>query len=68
MSRIECEVEYSSQENDYGTESDCVLAICPKCGHQTESWGNSETSIKRCLVLLNEECPEGENNFYVESG
>ena len=22
-------------------------------------------SIKRCLVLLRKECPEGENNFYV---
>lgn len=67
MSKIKCEVEYSSQENDYGTYSECIVATCPKCGHETTSWGSSESSVKRCLVLLNEECPEGENNFYVEA-
>jgi hypothetical protein len=51
-------------EGDYGT----VLSIgarCSRCGHETESFGTGESSIKRCLVLMREECPEGESNFYV---
>jgi hypothetical protein len=43
-----------------------VQATCPRCGHTTESYGTSEASIRRCLVLLHEECPADEYNFYVE--
>jgi hypothetical protein len=38
---------------------------CSRCDHQTESFGTSGASIRRCLALLREECPEDEENFYV---
>lgn len=52
-------------EGDYGP-IDGVEAACTRCGHVTESFGTSEASIRRCLVLLREECPKQECNFYVE--
>jgi len=67
MAKIKCKVEQSSTENDYGHETSTISVICGKCGHDTESFGTSESSIKRCLVLLHEECPRGEKNFYIES-
>jgi len=36
-----------------------------RCGHTTESCRTEEESIKRCLALMNDECPNGENNFYI---
>jgi len=46
---------------------DGVCATCQRCGHETESFGTSERSVKRCLALLRTECPEGEQNFYVNA-
>ncbi len=65
MSRIKCTIVFTSAENDEGREVDAVAVTCSKCGHETISWGQDEPSVKRCLALLNEECPKGENNFYV---
>lgn len=62
--RIEVEVEYTSLPGDYG-DIDSVEATCSRCGHTEEAYGTSEASVKRCLVLLRENCPEGESNFYV---
>jgi hypothetical protein len=64
--RIGCEIDYTTLVNDDGYDVDGVTVACSRCGHQTESFGQSERSIKRCLVLMREECPKGENNFYVE--
>ena len=42
-----------------------IEATCTKCGHTTESYGQESVSIRRCLVLLREECPRNEKNYYV---
>ena len=65
--KISCEVEEISLEGDYG-EVESVRVTCSKCGHYTESFGTGEASIRRCLVLMREECECNENNFYVASG
>ena len=64
--KVECEVELTQEEDDFGTMRECVKATCTRCGHETMSWGHGEGSIKRCLALMREECEEGEQNFYVE--
>lgn len=51
---------------DSGREIEGVVATCSRCGYTTESFGNSELSVKRCLVLLREGCPKKENNLYVQ--
>lgn len=63
--RVECAIEETLLEGDYA-EVEGVTATCSRCDHETESFGTSDASIKRCLVLLREECPNGEQNFYVE--
>lgn len=49
-------IEYIDLENDYGHEVAGIRATCPKCLHTTESYGDGSSSIRRCLVLLKEEC------------
>lgn len=62
--RVNCTIEETELPGDYG-EVPSVRATCSRCGHQTESYGTSDVSIRRCLVLLREECPKDENNYYV---
>lgn len=63
--RVRCEIEETELENDDGRMIDGVTATCSRCGHETESFGTSERSVARCLVLMREECGNQENNFYV---
>jgi len=65
--RIECAVEEIEMESELtGRLQDGVRVTCKRCGHFVEVFGTSERSIKRGLVTLREECPEGEENFYVD--
>lgn len=66
MPKVECTIEDCKIETEDGRKVSGVVATCTRCGHATESFGTGENSIKRCLVLLREECPEGEENYYVE--
>jgi hypothetical protein len=63
--QVSCQIEYVDVEGDRGMVEG-VCATCSRCGHATESAGTSERSIRRCLALMREECPEGEENFYVD--
>jgi hypothetical protein len=65
MARVLCSVSETTLENDDGHEVDGVVVTCSRCDHATQSFGTGEASVRRCLVLLREECPEGEANFYV---
>ena len=64
--RVECVVEYIDLEGDYGNDVPSVEATCVRCGHVTQSYGDSSASVGRCLALMKEECPRGESNWYVE--
>ncbi len=61
--KIRCQVDEVEMEGDFGPV-DGVVAQCTRCGHETESFGTSDASVRRCLVLMREECPRGESNFY----
>lgn len=63
--KVECEVEETELEGDIGRVIEGVRATCERCGHETESFGTGENSVKRCLVLMREQCPNNETNFYV---
>lgn len=65
MSKVEVEVEEVELDGDDGRSVDGVVATCSRCDHQTESYGTSGASVRRCLVLMRDECPNAENNFYV---
>lgn len=64
--RVTCEVDEVELENEDGFPVDGICATCERCGHETKSFGTGDASVKRCLVLMREECPNGEHNFYVE--
>ncbi len=63
--KIVATIEETTLEGDRGVEVEGVTATCPRCGHETESYGTSVRSVQRCLALLKEECPKDEQNFYV---
>ena len=62
--KVECEVNYVELESDRGPANG-VRVTCGRCGHETESLGTSGRSIRRCMAMLKENCPKGENNYYV---
>jgi hypothetical protein len=64
--RVEVSIEEVVLENDEGREQEGVCATCSRCDHQTESFGTGPRSRRRCLALLRDECPNGEENFYVD--
>lgn len=65
--KVECEIEEAEIINPQtGLPQDGICVTCSRCGHETQSFGTSDASIKRCLALMREECPEEENNFYRE--
>jgi len=60
-----CSVEYCDEiEDENGRIFRGVRVTCTKCNHSTESFGQSKRSVKRCLALLCEECPNNEENWY----
>lgn len=63
-SHVICEVDPIILQGSNGYDTPSVQATCTKCGHSTESWGEHMGSIKRCMAMMNEECPLGQNNFY----
>jgi len=62
--RVECEIEETYLENDHRRQLPGIVVTCTRCDHKSESFGKTEKSVKRCLFLLREECPESEENFY----
>lgn len=62
--RIECEVR-SKQVEFNGRMIDGVEVTCTDCGHVETAGGESSASVRRCLAQMRENCPEGEDNFYV---
>lgn len=64
--KVTCSITFTELENEDGRELEGVCAQCDRCGYETESFGTSEASVKRCLVLMREECPQGETNYYIE--
>lgn len=50
-----------------GDRPNGVEVTCLRCYHCTRSHGTSESSVRRALALLRDECPHHEFNFYVEA-
>jgi len=65
MARVRCDVEFGETENDNGVLVPSVEVICGRCNHSAVAYGDSSASVRRALVMLREECPEGEANYYV---
>ena len=58
------EIEIEEDDGEHIRTVDGVSVCCGRCGHKVEVFGTSDASIKRGCVMLREECPKGESNFY----
>lgn len=61
---VKVTVEEIEMEGDHDNPVDGVEVCCGRCGHTVEVFGTSDASVKRGCVMLREECPKGESNFY----
>ena len=61
---VRCSVDHGELENDSGRLIPSTFVECVRCGHTTESFGDHDGSLRRCLVLMREGCPRGEANYY----
>jgi hypothetical protein len=62
--KVECDCEQVTLENERGNEVKGVRVKCSRCDHVVESFGTGDASKRRCLALMREQCPMGEENFY----
>lgn len=52
-----CRIEKDAHENDYGTETPVVRAVCGATGVKSPwIWGDGEPSIRRALASLSGAC------------
>lgn len=63
--KVACNLDHVDLDGDYAAVEG-VRATCCRCGHDTESYGTSEASVRRCLAMLRDECPNGEGNYYYD--
>jgi uncharacterized metal-binding protein YceD (DUF177 family) len=62
--QVSVDVEEVDLDADYTVVAGLCL-VCSRCGHEVEVYGTEEASADRGAVMLREECPKGEKNFYV---
>jgi hypothetical protein len=67
MSRVLFTIEEEELDGDYGVCVPGLIVTCSRCGHSVEVFGTEEASVKRGAVMLREECPRGDKNFYVKT-
>jgi len=63
--RVSCSVEEVELDGDHADSVPGIGLACSRCHHEVEVFGTSGRSLRRGFVMLREECPEGENNYYV---
>lgn len=67
MARVECEVSHVLVELENGPTVNGVQVTCNECGHEEHCAGETARSVRRALMQCRENCPEGQENFYVAS-
>jgi hypothetical protein len=67
MARVSFTVEEEELDGDYDNTVSGLIVTCSRCGHSVEVFGTEDASVKRGAVMLREECPRGDKNFYVET-
>ena len=64
MSAVTVNVEETTLAGDYGVDVAGIEVTCTRCEHVVEVFGTGDASVKRGCVMLRDECPRHENNFY----
>lgn len=61
--KVSVDIVQEEIEGDYGYV-DGIRLICERCGHEVEIFGTSSASARRGALVLREECPNDESNYY----
>lgn len=61
--RVPIDISEEDLDGDYGTIPGLVIT-CTRRRHSVEVFGTEDNSVKRGAVMLREECPFDEDNFY----
>lgn len=61
--RVPIEISEEDLDGDYGTVPGLIIT-CTRCCHSVEVFGTEDNSVKRGAVMLRDECPLDEDNFY----
>jgi len=61
--RVAVDIDNADVEGEYGLV-DGICLTCERCGHSVEVAGTSDRSARRGAIMLREECPENEDNYY----
>lgn len=61
--RVPIDISEEDLDGDYGSVPGLVIT-CTRCRHSVEVFGTEESSVNRGAVMLREECPYEEDNFY----
>jgi hypothetical protein len=62
--RVDVDLQEIELDSDHGPVAGLCL-VCERCGHEVEVFGTASSSARRGAVTLREECPRGEDNFYI---
>jgi hypothetical protein len=62
--KVSVEIEEVSLDGDYSDDVPGLSLRCTRCDHEVEVFGTGEDSAKAGAVMLREECPRRERNFY----
>jgi hypothetical protein len=63
--KVKCSVGDIELVGEHSDQIPSICVTCDRCDHQVEVFGQSMRSVRRGLIMLREECPMGEGNFYV---
>jgi ribosomal protein S27E len=64
MAKVEVETEEVLLENELQQVVGGIRVRCTRCDHEVDVFGTSDQSVRRGCIMLREECPQGEENFY----
>lgn len=61
--KIVAHADVTEIDGDYGTYEGTIVT-CSRCGHEVQVGGSHEGAWRRAAIMLREECPRSEQNFY----
>jgi hypothetical protein len=61
--RVHVDIDHTDVAGESGQVEGLYL-VCARCSHEVEVAGTTAASARRGAMMLREECPRGESNFY----
>lgn len=60
---VSVDIDQVDVEGDYSSV-DGLCVRCSRCGHSVEVFGTGSASARRGAIMLREQCPNDEANYY----